>query len=75
MQNHDVEKHDGIVQSDPVLAQPYYAQPAEPRTTTSNDPILGVRVRYPDTDAVREPQDIQNVGDLPSGRLQYRNVE
>jgi hypothetical protein len=74
--NHDFEKHDRIVQSAPVLAQPNYVQPSEPRTTAPSDPIiLGGRLRYPDTDAVGEPQDTQNVGNLPSGRLQYRNVE
>jgi hypothetical protein len=64
--NHDVEKRDGIVQSAPVLAQPYYAQ----RTTAPSDPIVRGRLRYPDTDPVGEPQGTQNVVDLPSGLLQ-----
>jgi beta-lactamase regulating signal transducer with metallopeptidase domain len=64
--NHDEEKHNGMVQTSRPLDEPYSAQPAES--------AVGGRLRYPDTDIVGEPQDTQNVGDLPSGRLQYRDV-
>jgi len=66
---HDMENHDGMVQSAPAPT------PADLRATEPGNPILGGRLRYPDTDAVGAPRTTQNVGDIPSGRLQDRNVE
>jgi len=63
------EKRDEPVDPDPVQAPP-----VDP-TTAPLDDILSGRVRYTDPDRFAAPQDHQDGEDLPSGRLQYPNVE
>jgi len=63
------EKRDEPVDPDPVQTPS-----VDPRTAPLDD-ILSGRLRYTDPDQFAAPQDHQDGGDLPSGRLQYPNVE